>query len=101
MSTAESSEYYTKDEIVQIGLFAVIGTVLLALARFAITYWADNTDQFASLNEAGVYLFFLLIAISVIIALAGYMLVQVAWFLANVMVYYILNILLGETERHA
>ncbi len=101
MSTAESSDYYTKDEALQLTLFGAIGALLLVLVRQAIVYWSENVDQFGNLNEAGYYLFFMLIGISIVLGVAGYLLVQFAWFLANVLIYFTLNILLGDTERQA
>ncbi|RMG35086.1 MAG: hypothetical protein D6732_09645 [Methanobacteriota archaeon] len=101
MSTADSSDYYTRDEAIQLTVFGVLGALLLVLIRMAIVYWSENTDQFGSLDEAGYYLFFMLIGLSIVLGIAGYLLIQFAWFVANVLIYFTLNILLGDTERQA
>ncbi len=101
MSKEDSDEYYTKEEITQIGIYIVFGTLLILGVGWIIQYWADNVDNFGTLNDAGVYLFFMLFILSIVVAVAGYMILQVMWFLGNVLLYYGLNILLGQSQRQS
>lgn len=101
MSTADANDYYTREEAFQLTAFGIIGALLLGLVRAVIVYWSENTDQFGSLDEAGYYLFFMLIGLSIVIGVAGYLLIQFAWFVANVLIYFTLNILLGDSDRQS